>query len=397
MADPIVLTAAAGIFVVIGLLVWILVAVHRRSAAAALDPNTISAHVAQSMQPVLLDMGQRLAALQMLGPLKESADQKLPSIQKSTDDLGVLIAATHKARLDEEKLVRESLVRLAELTKHTPELAKQVAVLQSELKRLQSVETGVRELTNLFLSTQGRGLMGEEAVRTVFQSFPQETWKEQYAIGSGRVDFAVFMPNGRVLPIDSKTSGLQSIADYYALGQKVAAATEEGEREAALREQGKLQTKVRGAVLNKASEVAEYIQPEKRTLGIAIQAVPDSLFPILDIKTRKLAAEQNVQIVPYGLLLPVVNILRGQNQYDKLDFQAVVDAMHGIRLQANTVRDVLVNKFEKAEKFIHSGIADVQGALKAIDGNADSIEDGDRGPERKARTRLKQAGLVPHD
>lgn len=396
MADPIIWGAVAGIFVIVGLLVWILVAVKRRPGPGV-DPTTIGAHVAQSMQPVLLDMGERLAALQMLGPLKESADQKLPSIQKSTEDIGVMILTANKARLEEEKVVRESLIRLAELTKQTPDVAKQVAVLQNELKRLQSVETGVRELTNLFLSTQGRGLMGEEALRTVFQSFPNETWKEQYPIGAGRVDFAVFMPNGRTLPVDSKTSGLQSIVEYYQLGEKIATAKDEDERNQVLREQGKLQTKVRGAVLNKASEVAEYIQPEKRTLGIAIQAVPDSLFPILDIKTRKLAAEQNVQIVPYGLILPVVNILRGQNHYDKLDFQAVVDAMHGIRLQANTVRDVLVNKFEKAEKFIHSGIADVQGALTAIDRNADSIEEGDRGPERRARARLKQAPLAQQE
>jgi DNA anti-recombination protein RmuC len=275
-------------------------------------------------------------------------------------------------------------------------------VLETEFKRLQSVELGVRELQNLFLSTQGRGQMGEEAIRNVFQHLPHDMWEEQRSIAGGRVDFVIHMANKRILPIDSKTSGLSSVLEYHALGEKVAKTTDEPERQRLLSEQGKVQTKVRAQVLAKAAEVSAYIQPENGTLGIAIQAVPDALYSILDVKTRKLAADQNVQVVPYGLLLPIIHVLRSQNQYDKLDFQGVVAAMQGIRLQTDVVRDVLVNKFDKAQKFLRSGIDDVQGALDAIERNTKSVESGSpnaeregaRADEKRARSRMRQAGLV---
>jgi hypothetical protein len=378
VADIVSVAILLAALVIVGLLVSIWLHVRRPSQGS--NAHEIGAHVTQSMQPYL----------QVLQPMKQQADQRLPLIEKYTSDMGQYMLATQKQRVEEDKLTRESLAKLQEMTKQTPEVAKQVAVLQNQLARLQGVEQGVQELTKLFLSTQGRGAMGEEAIRVQFQAMPHDMWSEQYPLGGGKVDFAVHMPNKRVLPIDSKTSGLQPILDYYAVAEKILQAKTPEEKDAFLREQGKLQTRIRQAVLTKTYEVAAYIQPENGTLGLAVQAVPDSLYGILDVKTRKEASEQHVQIVPYGLLLPIVHILRTQNQFDKLDFQAVVAAMQGVRLQTNVVRDVLVNKFEKAQKYLMSGIGDVEDALKAIDQNAETI--GEAGPsptEAEARLAIK--------
>jgi DNA anti-recombination protein RmuC len=385
VADFVFIIGALFVLAVVGLLVAILLLLLRRPVS--------------TFSPEMTD---RLATLQMLPALKQTADQRLPAIEKTTDTLSQLLVASTQARLQEEKTVRETLKVLHESTKHTPALATKVAVLENEFKRLQTVEVGVRELQNLFLSTQGRGHMGEEAVRNVFQHLPHDMWEEQRTIAGGRVDFVIHLPNKRILPIDSKTSGLSSVTEYYALGEKIALATTDEDRQRLLADQGKLQTKVRSQVLAKSSECASYIQPENGTLGIAIQAVPDALFAILDVKTRKSAADQNVQIVPYGLLLPIIHVLRSQNQYDRLDFQGVVAAMQGIRLQSDIVRDVLANKFDKAQKFLKSGIDDVQGALDAIEKNTQSVEgsgvtvevNGAREIEKRARARLRQAGLV---
>jgi DNA anti-recombination protein RmuC len=168
-----------------------------------------------------------------------------------------------------------------------------------------------------------------------------DLWKEQYSLGSTKVDFIVYMPNARILPIDSKTSGMTVVREYQDLGDRVAAATDDETRKQLLGEQGKLITKIRTSVLNGADQVASYIQPERGTLALAVQAVPDSIFAVLDTRTRRGAAEINVQIVPYGLLIPVVNVLRSLSRYDKIDFQAVVAAMEGIRLQSTGIQDVL--------------------------------------------------------
>lgn len=385
MAELVFVLGTLFVFAVVGLLLAILILLMRRPTST-LPP----------------DLAERLGTLQMLPAMKQVADQRLPAIEKTADTLSQLMVASTQARMQEEKTVRETLKVLHESTKHTPALATKVAVLENEFKRLQTVELGVRELQNLFLSTQGRGHMGEEAVRNVFQHLPHDMWEEQRTIAGGRVDFCIHMPNKRILPIDSKTSGLSSVNEYYALGEKIAQATTDEDRQKILGEQGKLQTRVRSQVLGKSSEVAFYIQPENGTLGIAIQAVPDALFAILDIKTRKSAADQNVQIVPYGLLLPIIHVLRSQNQYDKLDFQGVVAAMQGIRLQSDIVRDVLANKFDKAQKYLRSGIEDVQGALDAIQKNTQTVEGsgvtgemtGEREIEKRARMKLRQAGLV---
>lgn len=314
---------------------------------------------------------------QMLMSLKESTDQRLPLIEKTGESVQKMLLEADKQRQAEEKRVRETLAALQEITKPTPEVAKKVAVLEEQLKRLQIVESGVQALMNLFLSTQGRGQMGEEAVQRVFENLPTDLWDAQYVLNGQKVDFVIHMPNGRVLPIDSKTSGLQQILEYYDVGRRIAEEPNEEAKKRLLGEQGKLYTKVRAAVLAKADEVAGYIQPENGTLGMALQAVPDSLFGILDMKTRKAAADLNVQVVPYALMLPVINVLRSQNQYERLDFQAVVSAMEGIRLQTQSIQTVLENKFDKAQKFISSGIKDVEDALASIGKNAAAIEKAD--------------------
>lgn len=341
------------------------------------------------------DVGAQVVAalqpwLQTLQPLKENADQRLPVIQKTGADLQRFLQEADLKRQAEEKLVREALARLQEATKTTPEVHKQVAILQEKLEKLKVVERGVKELQELFLSTQGRGKMGEEAIRAQFEPLPNDLWDEQFELNGRKVDFIVRMPNGRVLPIDSKTSGMMQIREYAELSQKIQDAADDATRHQLGQELRKLASKVRHAVLTKSTEVALYIQPDQGTLPIAIQAVPDSLYAFLDAKARREASELHVQFVPYGLLLVVINVLRSQNQYDRIDLDAVVNAMHGIRLQTKAIEDTLENKLTKAAKFVSSGVDDIRGALTAIERNAARVErqDGQDGPAEGAVVRV---------
>jgi len=319
--------------------------------------------------------------LQTLQPLKEQADQRLPLIQKTAVDLQNFLREADQKRQVEEKLVRETLTKLQEATKTTPEVHKQVAVLQEKLEKLRTVERGVKELQELFLSTHGRGKMGEDAVRAQFEPLPHDLWDEQVELNGRRVDFIARMPNGRLLPIDSKTSGMLHIREYAELSHRVQRVEDDAERRQLAQELRKLGTRVRTAVLNQSVAVAEYIQPEKGTLPLAIQAIPDSLYSFLDSKARREAAEMHVQVVPYSLILVVVNVLRSQNQFDRVDLDAVVSAMHGIRLQTKSIEETLENKFTKAARFIVSGIDDIHNAAMSIERNVATVETNDDASE----------------
>jgi hypothetical protein len=346
-----------------------------RKPPPALPPDNVGlgAQVAQSLQPALLDFGKQLAALSILQPMKESADQKLPHIEKTTEAVARFLVESNKARAEEEKVVREALSKVHEATKGTPDVQRQLAVLQNELKRLHSVEKGLNELMGVFLNTQGRGKMGEDAIRRLFEALPSDLWSEQFPLSGGKVDFVVYMPNKRILPIDSKTTGVQAVHEYFDLQDKIAASSDPIQKEAMIKDLRKLEAKTRSAILSKAADVAGYIQPEAGTLGIAIQAIPDPVYQILDGKSKKMAADSHVQIVPYSLLHPIIDILRTQNQYETLDFQSVVSAMDGVRLQAEAIRETTTNKFERAQKLIENGIRDVSRSLTLIERNAESV------------------------
>jgi len=83
---------------------------------------------------------------------------------------------------------------------------KEATQIREELKQIQETVKDVSSFQKIFKAPKLRGQWGEASLEHILsQHFPAELYKNQYLFSSGdQVDAVLKLPNGRVLPIDSK-------------------------------------------------------------------------------------------------------------------------------------------------------------------------------------------------
>jgi len=83
---------------------------------------------------------------------------------------------------------------------------KEATQIREDLKQVQETVKDVSTFQEIFKSPKLRGQWGEASLEHILaQHFPKELYKTQYLFSSGeQVDAVLKLPNGRVLPIDSK-------------------------------------------------------------------------------------------------------------------------------------------------------------------------------------------------
>jgi len=83
---------------------------------------------------------------------------------------------------------------------------KETTEMRENLKQIENIVKDVSSFQDIFKSPKLRGQWGEASLEHILsQHFPKELYKIQYLFPSGeQVDAVLKLPNGRVLPIDSK-------------------------------------------------------------------------------------------------------------------------------------------------------------------------------------------------
>jgi len=83
---------------------------------------------------------------------------------------------------------------------------KETTEMRENLKQIEEAVKDVSTFQEIFKSPKLRGQWGEASLEHILaQHFPKELYKTQYLFSSGdQVDAVLKLPNGRVLPIDSK-------------------------------------------------------------------------------------------------------------------------------------------------------------------------------------------------
>lgn len=155
---------------------------------------------------------------------------------------------------------------------------------------LASTAQSLRRVEAVFAGSSSRGAAGEHALASSLAQLPADMLENNVAFGSRVVEYAVRLPGGRLLPVDSKWPGAGPI-------ERLAATTDPEERRR-LREQACRELRTR------SRELARYLDAE-RTLGVAVLAVPDAVYEV----TRSVHSEgfrDGTLIVPYSLTLSYV-------------------------------------------------------------------------------------------
>lgn len=168
----------------------------------------------------------------------------------------------------------------------------------------------IRRLEAIIAGASSKGSAGENIVEAVFARLPAEWQARNFRIGNRTVEFALRLPNGLVLPIDSKWPATSLLERFLACEDAA--------------EQARLRSQLEGAVLDKAREVAKYLDPGL-TLSFGVAVVPDAVYEVCGAAQVD-ALDQKVVVVGYGMFVP----------YLLLVFQTVLKSSQDIDLERLT-------------------------------------------------------------
>jgi DNA recombination protein RmuC len=169
-------------------------------------------------------------------------------------------------------------------------LAEVRALEQSRLRQMDQAADSLRRLEAVVAGSSSRGAAGENILARAFAQLPPDMLERDVPFGSRQVEYALRLPGGRLLPIDSKWTSASSL-------ERLADTDDPLERR-------RLQEQVVRDVRAKAREVAKYLDPE-RTLSLGILAVPDAVHGAA-AEAHAEGHRDGVLIVPYSLALPFV-------------------------------------------------------------------------------------------
>lgn len=205
----------------------------------------------------------------------------------------------------------------------------------------------LRRLEAVIAGSASRGAAGEQILERALSQLPPDLLDHNVAFGNRVVEYALRLPGGRLLPIDSKwaaASALEQLAETDAPEEK-----------------RRLAEQLARELRSRAREVGKYLDPE-RTLGLAVLAVPDAAHGLAP-EAHADAWRDGVLIVPYSLTLPyVLGLYRLA-----LRLGAAADADR-LLPRLRTVEEALRTMDEEIEGRLSRGLVQVQNARDALRG-----------------------------
>jgi RmuC family len=148
----------------------------------------------------------------------------------------------------------------------------------------------VRRLEAVLAGGGARGRAGENLLEESLSLLPAGMLVRDFAVGGRRVEFALVLPDGRRMPVDSKWA---AVGDLEAL---------DGEEDPDIR--AALSRRIEDEVARRAREVAGYLDPDLTT-PFAVACVPDAAFGVCR-KAHADAFVRGVVLAPYSTALPLL-------------------------------------------------------------------------------------------
>lgn len=224
----------------------------------------------------------------------------------------------------------------------------------------------VRRMSTVLAGGTSKGRAGENVLRELIQQLPPGMLVTDLRVNGKVVEFALQLPDGRRLPVDSKWSAAEALESLEAAG-------EPSEKEALARE-------IEKAVTARVREVAQYLDPSL-TAPVAVAAVPDAAYSVLR-RAHADAFARGVVVVPYSMALPVLLFLYSlvARYGDAGDVRA---ALHEVAKALDGLEAVLENKVVRAATMLANGADEMRSHLGKARGSiargtaaGEALEDG---------------------
>jgi DNA recombination protein RmuC len=236
----------------------------------------------------------RVGASEPLNPALEALTRELSRLQS---DLARMARSQDDLRLDVQRGREASLLHLSEATQgirgelgqaHRA-LAEVKALEQGRARQMDEAANSLRRLEAVVAGSSTRGTAGENILARALGQLPADLLAVNVAFGNKIVEYALRLPGGRVLPIDSKWTSVGVL---------------ERLEESPPVERRRLVEQVTRDMRTRIRDMAKYLDPE-RTLSLGLLAVPDAVYECAP-EAHADGYRAGVLVVPYSLALPYV-------------------------------------------------------------------------------------------
>ena len=319
------------------------------------------AHVAGGVQVELRGLSERVSTVEKG---QQQASQGLLTLGTGVAETGSVargVAEAAAAIRDELARAKTDLTALQSYARARQELERRTA---DSIHRLEAIIAG----------TQSRGAAGENILEVAFAKLPAEWQVRDLRIGNKAVEFALRLPNGLLLPIDSKWAATGLLEAFVN-------AEDQGLKQ-------RLKADIEIAVLAKAKEVRKYIDPSL-TVGFGIAAVPDAVYDLCS-GAQVEAFQQSVVLVSYSLFLPYLLLVfqTTLKATQQIDLQKLDAYLRSAQDSLQAVQGELEGRYARALTMLGNARDDMSVQLSKVRSSLTSLELG-------ASTPLSQVATVP--
>lgn len=218
----------------------------------------------------------------------------------------------------------------------------------------QMVADSIRRLESVIAGTQTKGAAGENIVGLMFSKLPADWRVPNFTVAGKTVEFALRLPNNRILPIDSKWPATGLIERFIA-SEDIA-------------EQARLKAQIEDEVLRKAREVKKYVDGHQ-TVDYGVAVVPDAVYDLCPSVQSRCFIEHGVVLVAYSMFIPYVLLVvqTTLKTSQNIDLEKLETHLRGVEKGVRTLQQEIDGRFSRAMTFLENSRADMKAQLDRMD------------------------------
>lgn len=264
-----------------------------------------------------------------------------------------------------QAIIAERVQGLQPMAHHLGVVRAGLAELRAHTRARQDVEQetrqAIRRLEAVLAGSQAKGVAGEHLLEAVLSQLPASWQARNVRLGNKVVEFGLMLPNGLILPIDSKWPATSLVEQFLA--------TDAADTEARAR----LKAQIEAVVLERAREASKYIDPNL-TAGFALAVVPDAVYELCR-GAQAQALASRVALLSHSLLLPYLLLvyetaLRASQSVDVQRLGAYLDSS---RASIRVLQEELEGRFARALTMLENSRGHMAGELSKVQAELNSL------------------------
>lgn len=317
------------------------------------------AQTVNSVQIELRGLNEKVAKVEQNQTL---ANQSIGGLNNDLTQAGMIITNkvqdVHQQSVNSLYQVSKSLAsELAKIQKDVTELCT-IARVRQEVE--QKIASAVSRLESIIAGTQSKGSAGENIVELAFAKLPPEWQVRNFKVNGKPVEFALRLPNGLLLPIDSKWAATNLIEQFASASDPA--------------EQQKLKSEIQRIVKQKAEEVKKYIAPNV-TMAFGVAVVPDAAYDLCAGIYLEIF-ESGIVLVSYSMFLPYLLLVFQTvlNSKKSIDIQRLDSHLKAVQDSVNALQNELDGRFSKAISMLNNSQNDMCAYLGKASSSLTSLQ-----------------------